>query len=74
MILNFVIDDAFFNRTGLKGVGVIGSELGLLLDWSTGSGAALLYKDKKEERSARVSPVAAPMLKSVPRWEKRYTA
>ena len=64
-------DDAFFNRTGMERVGVVGPELGLLLDWSTGSGAALLCKDKKEEGSVRVSPVAAPMPKSVPRWEKR---
>ena len=61
----------FFNRTGLERVGVIGPELGLLLDWSIGSGVALLYKDKKEEGSARASPVVAPMPKSVPRWEKR---
>ena len=64
-------DDAFFNRTGLESVGVVGPELGLLLDWSAGSGAALLYKDKKEEGSARASPVAALMPKSVSRWEKR---
>ena len=64
-------DDAFFNRTELKGVGIVGPEPGLLLDWSTGFGAVLLYKDKKEEGSVRASPVAAPMLKSVPRWEKR---
>ena len=66
-----IYDNAFFNRTGLERVGVVGLELGLLLDWSIGFGAALLYKDKKEEGSARVSPVAAPMPKLVPRWEKR---
>ena len=57
--------------TGLERVGVVGLELGLLLDWSTGSGVVLLCKDKKKEGSMRASPVAAPMLKSVPRWEKR---
>ena len=74
-----VTDDAFFNRTemervgvvGLELVGVIGLELRLLLDGSTGFGAALLCKDKKEEGSARASPMAAPMPKSVHRWEKR---
>ena len=64
-------DDAFVNRTGLESVGVVGPELGLLLDWSAGFSVVLLYKDKKKEGSARVSPVAAPMPKSVPRWEKR---
>ena len=42
------IDDAFFNRTGLERVGVVGPELELLSDWSTGSGVALLCKDKKK--------------------------
>ena len=70
MILNFVIYDAFFNRTRLERVGVVGPELGLLLDWSIASGVALLCKDKKEG-STRVSPMDAPMPKSVPRWEKR---
>ena len=41
------VDDAFFNQTGLERVGVVGQELGLLSDWSIGSGAALLCKDKK---------------------------
>ena len=50
----------FFNRTGLERIGVVGSEIGLLLGWSAGSGCdatnlqslnqALLYKDKKKER------------------------
>ena len=70
-IIIIIIDGAFFNRTGLERVGVVGPELGLLLGWSTGYGAALLCKDKKKEGSARVSPVAAPMPKSAPRWEKR---
>ena len=64
-------DDAFFNRTELEHVGVVGPELGLLLDGSTGFGIALLYKDKKEEGSARASPMASPMPKLVPHWEKR---
>ena len=64
-------DDVFSTGTGLERVEVIGSELGLLLDWSAGSGATLLCKDKKEEGSARASPMVAPMPKSVPRWEKR---
>ena len=45
-----------------------------MLDRSTGFGAVLPCKDKKEEGSARASPVAAPMPKSVPRWEEIYTA
>ena len=61
----FATDDAFFNRTGLERAGVVGPELRLLSDWFTGSGAALLCKDKKEEGSEWPSPVAAPMPKSV---------
>ena len=61
----------FSTGTGLELVGVVGPELGLLLDWSACFDAALLCKDKKEEGSARASPVAASMPKSVPRWEKR---
>ena len=59
-------DDAFFNRTGLERVGVVGPEFGLLLGWSAGSSITLLYKNEKEEGLARASPVAAPMPKSVP--------
>ena len=61
----------FSTGTGLECAGVVGPELGLPLGWSTGSGAALLCKDKKEEGSVRASPVAAPMPKSIPRWDKR---
>ena len=70
------IDDAFFNRTRLERIGVVGPEIGLLLGWSAGSGcgtplqsldAAPLCKDKKEGGSAGASPVAALMPKSVPR-------
>ena len=64
-------DDAFFNRIGLERVGVVGLEPGLPLDWSADFGVVLLCKDKKEEGSARASPLAAPMPKSVPCWEKR---
>ena len=35
--LPFIGDDAFFNRTRLERVGVVGPELGLLLDRSAGS-------------------------------------
>ena len=59
-------NDAFFNRTGLEFVGVAGPELGFLLGWSAGSSVPLFCKNKKEEGSARASPVAAPMPKSVP--------
>ena len=43
----------------------------LLLGWSTCTGVALLCKNKKEEGPTWASPVAAPMPKSVPHWEKR---
>ena len=55
----------------LERVGVFGPESGLLLDWFAAFDAIHLYKDKKEEGSARASPVAATMPKSVHRWEKR---
>ena len=61
----------FSTGTGLECAGIVGPELRLLLDWSAGSGTALHCKDKKEEGLARASPVASPMPKSVPRWEKR---
>ena len=32
-----MFDDAFFNRTGLECIGVVGPEIGLLLGWSAGS-------------------------------------
>ena len=69
-----ICDDAFFNRTRLERVRVVGLEPGLLLDWSASFNAILLCKDKKEEGSTRAWPVATLMPKSVPRWEKRYTA
>ena len=61
----------FFNWTGLERVGVVGLEPWLLLDWSAGFVIVLLCKDKKEEGSARASPMVASMSKLVPRWEKR---
>ena len=67
----------FSNRIGLERIGVVRPEIGLLLSWSAGSGCgtvglqaldvALLCKDNKEEGSAKASPVAALMPKSVPR-------
>ena len=61
---------------GLERVRIAGPELAMLLGWSTGSGCGsgtslpldvgLLCKNKKERGSAGVSPVAAPMPKSVP--------
>ena len=58
-------DDAFFNRTGLERVGVVGPEFGLLLGWSAGSSVALLCKKEKEGLMG-AWPVAALMPKSVP--------
>ena len=55
----------FFNRTGLEHVRVVGLDLDC---WRAGLQAldvALLSKNKKEGGSARVSPVAASMPKSV---------
>ena len=53
----------FFNRTRLEYIGVVGPEIGLLLDWSASAGygtvgsssldAALLCKDKKKEKGRR---------------------
>ena len=59
-------DDAFFNRTGLERVGVVGPDL----DCCRAGLLALTFlsstKNKKEEGPAGASPVAAPMPKSVP--------
>ena len=59
-------DDAFFNRTGLERVGVVGSEPGCC--WTSLQALALYAsaKIKKEEGPTGASPVAAPMPKSVP--------
>ena len=69
----------FFNRTRLERIGVVRPEIGLLLDWSAGSGygiaglqflnVALHCKDKRKRKKkgpAGASPVAAPMPKSIP--------
>ena len=48
----------FSTGTGLEGVGVVGPDLEAL-------DVELLCKNKKEGGSARASPVAAPMPKSV---------
>ena len=58
----------FFNRTGLKRVGVVGQDLDCC--WVGLLALTLLSsskKNKKEEGPAGGSPVAAPMPKSVPR-------
>ena len=66
----------FSTRTRLERVGIAGPELAMLLGSSAGSGcgAGLLclwmwdssVKNKKEGGSTGVSPLAAPMPKSVP--------
>ena len=60
-------DDAFFNRTGLERVGVVGPVLDCWWVVMQALDMALLCKNKKEGGSAGASPVAAPMPKSVPR-------
>ena len=57
----------FFNRTGLERVAIAGPELELSLGRCAALDGGLLFKNKKEGGSARASPVAAPMPKSVPR-------
>ena len=64
----------FFNRTGLKCVGVVGPDLDCCWAGLQALDVALLCKNKKEEGPARASPVAAPMPKSVSFREKRETA
>ena len=62
------IDDAFFNRTGLELVGVVGSDQDCR--WADLQAPLLLSpaeKNKKEEGPAGASPIAAPIPKSVPR-------
>ena len=61
------IDDAFFQPDWAGTCRGRWAGPGLLLGWSTGTGVALLCKNKKEEGSAGASPMAAPMPKSVPR-------
>ena len=65
----------FFNRSGMERIGVVESEIGLLLGWSIGSGCGttdlqslnmtLICKDKKKKGPAGASPVATLMPKSV---------
>ena len=55
----------FFNRTGLKRVGVVGPNLDYCWTGLLALDVALLCKNKKEEGPTRASPVAAPMSKSV---------
>ena len=44
---------------------IVESEVGLLLGWPASTVVAFLCKNKKEEEPVGVSPVAAPMPKSV---------
>ena len=61
-------DDAFFNRIGLERVGVIGSDQDCRwADLQAPLSLSPAEKNKKEEGSARASPVTAPMPKSVRR-------
>ena len=46
---------------------IIGSEIGLWLGWSAGSGCGAPLQRQERRRVGGVSPVAAPMPKSVPR-------
>ena len=65
-ICALVINDAFFNRTGLERVGNAGPELKLSLGRSACAGVGLLCKNKKEKGSAGASYVTAPIPKSIP--------
>ena len=64
----------FFNRTKLERVGIVGPDLDCCWAGLQALDVALLCKNKKEEGSARASPVAAPIPKSVSLREKRETA
>ena len=69
MSYNFIysIDDAFFNRTGLERVGVVGPDRDCRwADLQAPLSLSLAEKNKKEEGPAGASPVAVPMPKSVP--------
>ena len=55
----------FSIRTGLERVEVVGSELGLLLGRSAGSESRTPLEKQKKGGSARASPVAASIPKSV---------
>ena len=58
-------DDVFFQSDWAGACGGRWAGPRLLLGWSTGTGVALLCKNKKEEGPVGASPVAAPMPKSV---------
>ena len=46
-------DDAFFNRSGLERIGVVGPEIRLLLGWSAGSGCgSSLQKRTRRKKGA----------------------
>ena len=47
----------FSTGIGLERVGVVGPELGLLLDWFTGSGRETPLQKKKQRGSARACPL-----------------
>ena len=64
-------NDAFFQPDWVGACGGRWAGPGLLLGWSAGIDVALLCKNKKEKGPAGVSPVAAPMPKSVSFREKR---
>ena len=70
-LFKICIDDAIFNRNWAGVCWGRWAGIRAAVGWSACSGATLLCKDKREEGSARASPVAAPMPKSAPRWEKR---
>ena len=61
-------DDAFFNRTGLELVGVVGLDQDCRwADLQAPLSLSPAEKNKKEEGPAGVSPIAAPIPNSVPR-------
>ena len=62
-----MIDDAFFNQNWAGAYRGRWAGPGLILSWAglQALDVALLCKNKKEGGSARASPVAAPMPKSV---------
>ena len=68
LVSRFEIDDAFFNRTGLERVEVVGLDLDCCWASPLALDVALLCKkNKKEERPTRAPPVAAP------RWPYIYS-
>ena len=53
LILFFEGDDAFFNRTGLERIGVVGPEIGPLLGWSAGSRCGTPLQRQERRRVGR---------------------